>query len=90
MEMIKIVCIKSIGDIFLKNQCYSAVYIDFSKKHECYNEPEENYIDVFSLDKQIAFYIDIPYQEWRKFSDYFLTFAEWRDNQINSILDGDD
>ena len=47
------------------------------------------YIDIKRNDKKDAstgFYLDNKIEEWYKFSDYFITLAEWREKQINSIL----
>jgi hypothetical protein len=35
----------------------------------------------------VSFYCDGKIHDWGKFSDYFITLAEWREQQINSILD---
>jgi hypothetical protein len=54
-----------------------------------YIKAEESYVNInglwFSLDylpETPPFPKDVPY-----FKDYFVTLAEWRDKQINSILD---
>ena len=39
--------------------------------------------------KVVGFYVDKPIDSWRKFSDYFVPLAEWRERQINSILEDD-
>lgn len=49
----------------------------------------KSYIDVKRNDGDLntSFYLEEPIDEWNKFSDYFITIAEWRERQINSILD---
>jgi hypothetical protein len=34
-------------------------------------------------------WFNLEYNSDRGFYDYFITLAEWRDKQINSILDGE-
>ena len=42
-------------------------------------------IDIF-LGLGVQFYLEDKIQDYKKFSDYFITLAEWRDKQINFIL----
>jgi hypothetical protein len=77
----KVICIKDIiysdNTFYFKNQSYEVTKVT------------ERYIDLKNGEIRIGFYLDIPIEEWRKFSEHFISLAEWREQQINSILEDD-
>jgi hypothetical protein len=88
----KVVCIKD-AEYYLDEHNPDITEILY-KYGEIYTIRVANFNDIFYInvkrndkDSNTSFYLEEPIDEWNKFSDYFITLAEWRDKQINSILD---
>jgi hypothetical protein len=55
---------------------------------ECYCDFEGDYIDAKIYDKKNRFiYMDVDRRGGYMFKDYFISKADWREKQINSILE---
>ena len=48
---------------------------------------DAKYVQLRGNTDSLFFYLDKPIRQWKNFSDHFITMAEWREQQINSILD---
>jgi hypothetical protein len=82
----KVICIKDFdvsNQKFIKGKVYQIKRID---KYSCYIAGE-----IYINDRNFGyrlFYFKYERKSWHKmFSEYFITLAEWRDKQINLILD---
>jgi hypothetical protein len=79
----KVICIKDLhfkdNLLFQKERYYEGdfyVYVDL----KVVNILSEN------TNWHISFWCESQVHSWYKFSDYFITLVEWREKQINSIL----
>ena len=83
-------CIKNPSDVFnvrLKLDYKTEYKIEFS--HLLRNKRPAYYI-IFIEKKGVNYYVgNIELYEWEDINDYFILKADWRQNQINSILEDD-
>ena len=75
--MIKYICIYS---EMLERDNGRPVYIEKNKVYFITGSPHIEYYELFCENKNFVGEI------WGEVSDYFITIAEWRDKQINEIL----
>ena len=95
----EVICIKDIefenqfreNHSFRKGQIYLAKEVKFDPEEKL----DENYIVVKAIIHEVsiglfygetAFWIKNPHRKWNNFSEYFITLADWRDLQIDKIL----
>ena len=99
IEIFKVICIKSYTH-------YKHTYYTGSNKYEYYTKGKQYDMIIESsgescyivsnanyntIDNGIRFFFEEKRGLCEKFGDYFITLAEWRDKQINTIFeDGED
>ena len=96
----KVICIKDayyvekptgMKELLYKcGEIYEINYIAINDSHIYFNGSSYIFISRNDKDASTGFYLDNKIEKWYKFSDYFITLAEWREKQINSILDEND
>jgi hypothetical protein len=83
----KVVCIKDLilnEQTFIKGKMYQLNHL---YETSCYVAGENYFSDI---NYGYTFYFKSSLKSYDKcFSEYFITLSEWREKQINSILDGD-
>ena len=89
----KVICIKDAYYLDIEDPtCGLELFYKLGEIYEVNNVFKRNsYVDIKRNDNNSStgFYLDDPIEEWYKFSDYFMTLAEWRNKQIDSILEDD-
>jgi hypothetical protein len=79
----KVFCIE---DVFFpnSNKKYFANGSQYEIKNVSIDEYTNNYyVDIYGC----YFYLEDKNRSYKKFSEHFITIAEWRDKQINKILE---
>ena len=76
-------CIKDFAianQFFFKSKCYEVAEVSLANH---FYIKGENYIN----NAQYGHWFKLETKHYNNFSDYFITLAEWREQQINLILD---
>lgn len=95
-EINKVICIKSYK--YYKPDRLRHKFFTEGKQYDmsieadgaaCYIVSDANYM-VNTIDNGLRFYFDGKHGNCEKFGDYFMTLAEWREKQINTIFEDDE
>lgn len=78
----KVICIANAD---YERRCFTKGEIYTIDNNDTYNGIPCIAIFDFNMDST-SFYIDTKIHEFKKFSEHFMLFSEWREEQINSIL----
>jgi hypothetical protein len=86
----KVVCIKDMSNIQHLNYTLHEIYSVSLIKHRIRYEYNSYYSIRIEDESKIGWYFEsIDLNNLLYFYDYFMTLAEWREKQINSILEDD-
>jgi hypothetical protein len=94
--MIKVICIKDFWFenylIFHQGKTYDADFVLFPEKSFkiikiASKSPFHDWTFNFYLTNELIKFL--PHLRWEKFSDFFMTLVEWREKQIDKILEDD-
>jgi hypothetical protein len=77
----KVICIKDLRIFEFEP------YFEINGIYDISFVKENKYVTITDGISNTSLWTAQSIQEWKKFSDYFMTMAEWRQKQINSILD---